>query len=823
MNLFICDENYSQTPYLDFKNPLTSKQCDSQLARYKKTSFNYSLVFIGILQVLFFIRGSISIHPLLISCVVLCLIYRFQHYQQSLLLFSSILTLTLASSSTASFDAAFLINLPSFLIRNLQLDLFKLNSWKLYLTTKLIEGFLILFSHDSLVEFGLSAGIFGFVICLLEKDFKDMWILLDSNKRTLLQYLALIDNLNLAFFLLDSHGKLLTSNKEAKEVCKAYFPDSDRGVLLQELIPDHSEHIESCINNLSMGQSSVFDINLHNREHHGLYKVIIKRISFVGDHVFSVIFLDITDNYQLQQSFFDVWFRNSEQTLAQLKEMDISSEYDCLKVEDFNNLEYALLDNFYVIIAFGDKLGKISCKKNLFCAQAELEEIINCVWKKAEKKELNVNLVLDEDLPKGIEGDRLMIKLLYRSLMDYMIKYSCAKGYITIAVKVEMRRLSEDGPMERFLNLKLLFLGSELSLYDLEYYFKKRVNMMINYREMMEVSDKNGISIGVMHIIMRYLQVTVDEILIEPGLDNRISVNLLIPINSVPDSRNTRGRIGVIYGNRNLNDIRTRWVPQPIKDLHNSRIRTYLSFSQVRRNKRKGTGHEADIKSCTFGSRVTDASMEITTKPIHVISPPVNPDELSGMDYDSDEEFHNIEEGVAVDSRNKLIREVVRNTFDMTQNPYRIREEASTVEKTQSNLQAELVLERDANKVLLVMSSKIMARSISRTLSRVIKSEPETASSKEEAISLYKSYAESGFRYLVVFIDSKLNNEPGLVLAKSIREIEYSRHYVRTPIFMFYQESEESTAQELLTPEIDRLVPRSANVEAFTKIFSHLQ
>jgi hypothetical protein len=40
---------------------------------------------------------------------------------------------------------------------------------------------------------------------------------------------------------------------------------------------------------------------------------------------------------------------------------------------------------------------------------------------------------------------------------------------------------------------------------------------------------------------------------------------------------------------------------------------------------------------------------------------------------------------------------------------------------------------------------------------------------------------------------------------------------------MFYQESEESTAQELLTPEIDRIVPRSANLEAFTKIFSHLQ
>jgi hypothetical protein len=672
------------------------------------------------------------------------------------------------------------------------------------------------------VEFGISAGIFGFLICLLEKDFKDMWILLDSNKRTLMQYLALIDNLNLAFFLLDNQGKILTSNKEAKEVCKAYFPNSDRGVLLQELIPDHSEHIESIIINLCMGQSSIFDINLQNRDHHGLYKVIIKRISFVGDHVFSVVFLDITDNYQLQQSFFDIWFKNSEQTLAQLKEMDISSEYDCLKPEDFNNLEYVLLDNFYVIIAFGDKLGKISCKKNLFCAQAELEDIINCVWKKAEKKELNVNLVLDEDLPKGIEGDRLMIKLLYRSLMDYMIKYSSAKGYITISVKVEMRRLSQDGPMERFLKLKLMFLGSELSLYDLEYYFKKRVNMMINYREMMEVSDKNGISIGVMHILMRYLQVTVDEILIEPAFENKISVSLLIPINSVPDSRNTRGRIGVIYGNRNLNDIRTRWVPQPAKDIHNTRIRTYLSFSQVRRNKRKVTG-EPDAKSCTFDSRVTEASMEITTKPIHVISPPLNPNELSGMDYDSDEEFHNIEEGVAVDSRNKLIREVVRKTFDMTQNPYRIREEASTVEKTHSNLQGELALERDMNKVLLVMSSKIMARSISSTLSKVIRNEPDTASSKEEAINLYNSYADCGFRYLVIFIDSKLNNESGLVLAKSIREIENQRHYVRTPIFMFYQESEESTAQELLTPEIDRIVPRSANLEAFTKIFSHLQ
>lgn len=119
MNLFICDENYSQTPYLDFKNPVTSKQCDSQLARYKKTSFNYSLVFIGILQVLFLVRGSISIHQLFITCAALCLIYRFQHYQPALLIFSSILTLTQATSHTASSDAEFLINLPSFLIRNL--------------------------------------------------------------------------------------------------------------------------------------------------------------------------------------------------------------------------------------------------------------------------------------------------------------------------------------------------------------------------------------------------------------------------------------------------------------------------------------------------------------------------------------------------------------------------------------------------------------------------------------------------------------------------------------------------------------------------------
>ena len=121
------------------------------------------------------------------------------------------------------------------------------------------------------------------------------------------------------------------------------------------------------------------------------------------------------------------------------------------------------------------------------------------------------------------------------------------------------------------------------------------------------------------------------------------------------------------------------------------------------------------------------------------------------------------------------------------------------------------------------MSSKFMSRSISKTLSKVIRNEPEIVSNREEAISLYKSYAESGFRYLVIFIDSKLNNESGLILARAIRELEHEKHYIRTPIFMFYQEGEEFTAKEIQTPDIDQILPRSANQEMFARLFSHLQ
>ena len=116
INLFICDEKYSQHPYLDFKDFNTSQKCASQLARYKKTSLVYSLVFIAVLQIILYIQGTISTYQLFVLSVIVGLIYILNQYDSNILVLTSILTLTAGLSCNTTSDMNFILNLPSFLI-----------------------------------------------------------------------------------------------------------------------------------------------------------------------------------------------------------------------------------------------------------------------------------------------------------------------------------------------------------------------------------------------------------------------------------------------------------------------------------------------------------------------------------------------------------------------------------------------------------------------------------------------------------------------------------------------------------------------------------
>lgn len=117
INLFICDEKYSQYTYLEFKDFTTSHQCTSQLTKYKKTSLNYSLAFIPALYLIYFLQGTITIYQFLGVSMIVSLVYTLNQHDISILLLSSILTLTLGLSENSTYDINPLINLPSFLIR----------------------------------------------------------------------------------------------------------------------------------------------------------------------------------------------------------------------------------------------------------------------------------------------------------------------------------------------------------------------------------------------------------------------------------------------------------------------------------------------------------------------------------------------------------------------------------------------------------------------------------------------------------------------------------------------------------------------------------
>ena len=520
-NLFRGDRSFSQSWNLRFNESSTEKKYKNDITRFHWDSMKILIIFSLLVLLLLYLLSTLSLQSLALSLIPILLSTPCQNTQIKRLILQAIPFVWQGTF----FHNGSLPDCIGALVPSLFLNFFLINSWLFSLPLLILDGF-----HLNHLVPGCSLNILLSLLAVttllsaLEKDFRDLWHLYSSYKKSNSLNQSLWDNFPGVELLVNKEGKIIYHNKCAVTLLQKQGRPVEilkNGKLLN-FFPDFEAQSQSLVQKSNHGEMiEEFAFTKIEDEESGekevYFLVTADLFSWITGNCSRIMCIDVTTH-----------IARKKMILACFKELNFYlKEFMTVLMKAYDQgkpISQDILATFYRINCHFKGIestqshfsGEIMVKAENFSLNSEILNIIEIVFTKCCKSNISIVYTKEQAIPSAVSGDRSLTTVVIYSILDYAIINALEDSEIFLLCQVATA--SSD---EITISFKVTFRSDKVNNLDVENLVISRKNS-VNVKEldhMQRLCDKYGSAISSLDTVLLALR------------------GYLVPVNSEIDSK----------------------------------------------------------------------------------------------------------------------------------------------------------------------------------------------------------------------------------------------------------------------------------------------
>lgn len=567
-NLFTGDVSYQQRWSLDFSTPVTEQRYQADTTRLVNPQLIYLTCFLAAAALLEVGAKALAVAVGLVLCSTL---QGRDVYQVRLawsvpaLLLSYLLW---EKDPQWSETEELLRQFPGFLASKSHSGFFTIRHWPAALVFAVGEGAVfVAFSGVAWTTIAVPALLYLGLHCYLQKDFKDLWTLADSFRRSDQHHKDILNGAIEAYFVTDLEGTVLYTNTAGRHLAAALNVPSIRYgsislfslfqeenvVKLQDLLkssarrePDEKELI---IKRLPAGPLDV-------RQVRGL-GVQVRSQPFTWREKPAVLFaFEDVSLYIARRLFLTSIYRQLHMSV-----MEFSEQLEILHRMKHSISAKELFSFYQLHTQYGNSLllqyyilGRVEMRKEPFHLRTEVENVMEFVSFHAYQSNIDLYLTREEGFPAAVYADKLRHTQLLTNLLTFVVDQ--AKEGSEVALYCAVGGAQES---EFILSYRVNFSTMKLTQADLEELLvsRKGETRRRGLNEVIELTENFGVGILVFDMLLLVLRGAVTMAYVE-GRPGKATIMFTVPVQTHPSAVPSTP-LTLSTGKQTASPLSTRW------------------------------------------------------------------------------------------------------------------------------------------------------------------------------------------------------------------------------------------------------------------------
>lgn len=475
-NLFISDKSFRQNWTLSFIEPGTEKRFTAENFRFHFQSLKYIEFWNSIILCIVYLSGQIN---LLSAAGILILVILQKFVENSLLKRFTFLGICVTWQSIffneGTITECFGIFFPSFIVNLLILPSF-IHSLFFFL----LEG-LYLYTLNPLSAVNLSLSILTYTIILscIEKDFRDIWHMYSSFKKSNSLNKALWDNFPGAELLVGNDGKIIYYNKCSLKLMKKLRRPEEllRNGYFFDLFPDFHDSAAALLQHSIKGEMHEeihvfkYQDNENSMQQAG-FLITSGLFSWVSGNCSRIMCIDVTGHISKKQLILKC-LKDMESYLDYLNKQLIQQfNENQLVTREFVTFFYRVYQQLKGIETIQSYFsGQIEVVTEPFDLNGEITNSIEALYLKSSSHNLTFVYTREQAVPKSVRGDRGLHNVALFSIIDFSIQNAIEGTDINLFLQIASADTSELN-----ISYKLTFFTEKTTKDEIEKIIEVRKN-----------------------------------------------------------------------------------------------------------------------------------------------------------------------------------------------------------------------------------------------------------------------------------------------------------------------------------------------------------
>lgn len=560
-NLYLNDRSFLQNWTLTFKESYTEKKFSLEKLRFHTQSLHFLLIWFTFLICLLYLSDQLAFHESLYLFMFPILSYLIKNPQIKRIIQQVPFTLwQVKFFNEGSLGECFGIVLPSFFI-----NFFSLSSWTISVPYLVLDGITMYYINPN-VKLNIFLCISTYIIILgsLEKDFRDIWRLYSSTKKTNSLNKALYDNFAGAEFLVNAEGKIIYYNNCALNLIKKLKRPVEilKSGYFYDFFPEFYDSAQALVQNSLKGQlhEELHVFKYQDEENNSLevgFLLNSCQFTWTSGNCSRIICIDVSGHISKKQLILNC-LRDIQSYLEYLNKqlIQIYSESNEIPLE-FITIFYRINQHFKGVEAIqGHFAGEIEVKSENFDVHSEVLNTIELLYLKICNHNVHVVYTKEQAVPDAVVGDKALHNLLVFSIFDFVIQNAIEGTEVFILLQV-----AGAGSNELVLSYKITFKSEKVTNVDIESLFtiRKNCEYVKDLNEIHLASKRFGTGMAsvdtILIAIKGYLLPMHSEV-----VQNKVIINFCVPF--LTNNRKVKTKlIQISKSTIRETNLTSKWIP----------------------------------------------------------------------------------------------------------------------------------------------------------------------------------------------------------------------------------------------------------------------
>ena len=442
-NLFVGDHSFSQHWSLSFNEIGTEHKFQAECLRFHSQSYQYIRAWSAMVWLYLFLAGEIN----LVSCTLGLGIFSVSEVPKNMIMKRALLQVVILLwevnfITTGSISECLGIFLPSFV-----LNFFLIKCWTKSLGFFAVEIAVVYFKTTApLLNLIISATTFILLSCILEKDFRDLWHLYASYKKSSCLNKTLWETSPNAQILVNTDGKIINYNRTAVEIIeKQNKPNSILdGGKLGDFFNSFQDQSSSLLAKIFKGevvedtyQDSTPSFFNGDFKPELAYSITGDLVSWTSGNTARFLFMDISRQVSKRYIILNC-FRNIYALIDYFSKLLFKSYIDEGLISREAITSFNRIYQFFIstMCIQGNFSGVMELHIENFDVASEICNLIELLYIKSSQHGLTILYTREKGIPPSVFGDRSLHNVLIFSLLDFVIGNSMDDSEVILLVQV---------------------------------------------------------------------------------------------------------------------------------------------------------------------------------------------------------------------------------------------------------------------------------------------------------------------------------------------------------------------------------------------------